>query len=273
MSRARKNASPEPQQHDKLALGLAAQRKEVAMARIILITGASTGIGAETARVLAEGSMIFVHYNASKEAAEQTAAEIQARGGTAHLVQADLRSEAGCDALYTAVSVMTNRLDVLVNSAGGLVRRQPVRELEWGLMEEVFALNTFSTMFLTRMFVPLLERGTNPCVVNVSSIAIRHGAPTATIYGAAKAGIDSFTRGAARELAPQIRVNAVAPGVIETPFHERYSTPQRLREFSEATPLKRNGKAAHIARTIQFLIDNDFLTGETVDVNGGLSMR
>jgi 3-oxoacyl-[acyl-carrier protein] reductase len=243
------------------------------MAKIILITGASTGIGAETAQLLAEGNMIFVHYNASKEAAEQTAAEIQARGGTAHLVQADLRSEAGCDALYTAVSVMTNRLDALVNNAGGLVRRQSVRELEWELMEEVFALNTFSAMLLTRLFVPLLEKGTDPCVVNLTSIAIRHGAPTATLYGAAKAAMDSFTRGAAKELAPQIRVNAVAPGVIETPFHQRYSTPQRMREFSESTPLKRNGQAAHVARTIQFLIGNDFLTGETVDVNGGLFMR
>lgn len=243
------------------------------MGRIIVITGASTGIGAETARLLAEGNDIFVHYNASKEAAEQTAAEIQDRGGTAHLVQADLGSEAGCDALYTAVSVMTNRLDVLVNNAGGLLHRKAVRELEWNLMEEVFALNTFSAMLLTRLFVPLLERGTNPCVVNLTSIAIRHGAPTATLYGAAKAAIDAFTRGAARELAPQIRVNAVAPGVIETPFHERYSTPERMREFSEATPLARNGRAAHVARTIQFLIDNDFLTGETVDVNGGLFMR
>jgi len=243
------------------------------VAKIILITGASTGIGAETARNLAEGNMIFVHYNASKQAAEQTAAEVQERGGTAHLVQADLRSEAGCDALYAAVAVMTNRLDVLVNNAGGILRRQTVRELEWDLMEEVFALNAFSAMLLTRLCVPLLERGTQPCVVNLTSISIRHGSPTATLYGAAKAAIDAFTRGAAKELAPHIRVNAVAPGVIETPFHERYSTPERMRFFSESTPLQRNGRASHVAAAIRFLIDNDFLTGETIDVNGGLFMR
>ena len=243
------------------------------MARYILVTGASTGIGAETARLLAEGNVVFVHYNASRDAAEQTGAEVQSRGGTAHLVQADLATEAGCDALYSLVSILTNRLDVLVNNAGGLIERQSLAELEWSLMERVFALNVFSAMMMTRLCLPLLERGHDPCIVNISSIAARHGAPTATIYGAAKGAIDSLTRGMAGELAPRIRVNAVAPGVIETPFHEKVSTPERMREFAGRTPLGRNGQAIHIARAIEFLIDNDFVTGETIDVNGGLFMR
>ena len=168
---------------------------------------------------------------------------------------------------------MTNRIDVLVNNAGGLVQRQGIRELEWSLMDRVFSLNTFSTMLLSSLFVPLLERGTDPCIVNVTSIAARHGAPTATLYGAAKGAIDSFTRGAASELAPKIRVNAVAPGVIDTPFHERYSTPARMEMFRKNTPVDRNGRPADVARAIQFLIENDFITGETIDVNGGLFMR
>jgi 3-oxoacyl-[acyl-carrier protein] reductase len=243
------------------------------VAKIIVVTGASTGIGAETAHLLAEGNQIFIHYNASREAAEQTAAEVQERGGTAHLVQADLLTEAGCDALYTEVSVMTNRIDVLVNNAGGLIQRQGVGELEWNLMERIFSLNTFSTMLLTSLFLPLLEKGTDPCIVNISSVAARTGAPSATIYGAAKGAVDSFTRGAAAELAPKIRVNAVAPGVIQTPFHERYSTPERMKGFIEKTPLKRAGQAADVARAVVFLIQNSFLTGETIDVNGGLFMR
>jgi len=175
--------------------------------------------------------------------------------------------------LYSEVSVMTNRIDVLVNNAGGLLQRQGIRELEWSLMERVFALNTFSTMLLSSLFVPLLEKGTDPCIVNTTSVAARHGAPTATLYGAAKGAIDSFTRGMAAELAPAIRVNAVAPGVIDTPFHERYSTPARMEKFRENTPLKRNGRPADVARAIQFLIENNFITGETIDVNGGLFMR
>ena len=243
------------------------------MAKIIVITGASTGIGAATARILAEGNDIFIHYNASRESAEQTAAEVQEHGGTAHLVQADLFGEAGCDALFSEVAVMTNRIDVLVNNAGALVQRQGIGEMEWSLIDRVFSLNTFSTMFLTSLFLPLLEKGTDPCIVNTTSIAARHGAPTATLYGAAKGAIDSFTRGAAAELAPKIRVNAVAPGVIDTPFHERYSTPQRMEMFRKNTPVDRNGRPEDVARAIRFLIENDFITGETIDVNGGLFMR
>jgi 3-oxoacyl-[acyl-carrier protein] reductase len=243
------------------------------MAKIILITGASTGIGAEAARCLAEGNELFLHYNASKDAAGKVAAEVEKRGGKAHLVQSDLTSERGCAALVKAVSEKTSRIDVLVNNAGGLVRRQPVRELDWSLMLEVFSLNVFSMMKVTALCVPLLEHGVDPCVINVSSVAARIGAPTATIYGAAKGAVDTFTRGAARELAPRIRVNAVAPGVIETPFHDKVTSPERMKQFREETPLKRLGQAAHIAQTIRFIVENDFLDGETIDVNGGLFMR
>jgi 3-oxoacyl-[acyl-carrier protein] reductase len=140
-------------------------------------------------------------------------------------------------------------------------------------MERIFTLNVFSAMMVTRLCLPLLDRSKNPCIVNVSSIAARTGAPGATIYGAAKGAIDSLTRGMAAELAPAIRVNAVAPGVIDTPFHEKMSTPEFMRQSAKRTPLQRNGEAIHVARAIAFLIDNDFVTGETVDVNGGLFMR
>jgi 3-oxoacyl-[acyl-carrier protein] reductase len=162
---------------------------------------------------------------------------------------------------------------VLVNNAGGLIRRHAARDLPWDLMQEIFALNTFSTMLLSSLCVPLLERGTQPAIVNVTSIAIRHGAPTATIYGAAKGAIDVFTRGLAKELAPTIRVNAVAPGVIETPFHEKVTTPEKMAQFRAAAPLQRNGTAEEVAAAIAFLIDNPFMTGATLDINGGMFMR
>ncbi|MBC7188957.1 SDR family oxidoreductase [Candidatus Aerophobetes bacterium] len=243
------------------------------MSRVILITGASTGIGAETARVLAPGNEIFVHYNTSKEKAEGVAKDVEERGGKAYLLQADLTREEECIKLVDEVSKKVPRLDVLVNNAGGLIRRQSVRELEWSLMLETFALNTFSVMKISSLCIPLLEKSDSPCIVNITSIAMRHGGPTATIYAASKAAIDSFTRGMAREVAPKIRVNAVAPGVIETPFHEKVSTPEQLEKWREDNPLKRNGKPYHIALTIKFIIENDFLNGETIDVNGGLFMR
>ena len=175
--------------------------------------------------------------------------------------------------MFEQLSSQTDQLDVLVNNAGGLLQRHHLHEFSWDLMNRIFALNTYSTMMMTTLCLPLLKKGNDPNVVNVTSIAMRHGAPTATIYGASKAAIDSFTRGAAKELAPEIRVNAVAPGVIVTPFHDRYSTPERMEMFRKNTPLQINGESEHIASSIKFLVENTFTTGETLDINGGLFMR
>lgn len=239
----------------------------------ILITGASTGIGAETALEMAPGNVIYVHYNSSEAPAKSVAAQVEAKGGTAHIMQADLTTEAGCRKLHAEVAAKTDVLDALVNNAGGLVKRNPVPELEWSLMQDVFALNVYSTMMMTSLCFPLLQQAEAPNVINMTSIAMRHGAPTATIYGASKGAIDSFTRGAAKELAPHIRVNAIAPGVILTPFHDKVSTPEKLEQFRQKSPLKRNGVSSHIATAVRFLIENDFMTGETLDINGGSFMR
>jgi len=243
------------------------------MSKIILITGASTGIGAETARHLAEGNDIFIHYCTSREAAESVAADVEAKDGRAHLCQVDLSNEDGCQALFKAVEGKVDKLDVLVNNAGGLIRRKSAKECDWKLMEEIFALNTFSAMMVTSLFIPMLEKGEDPNIINITSVAMRHGGPTATIYAASKAALDSYTRGAAKELAPNIRVNAVAPGVIVTPFHDKVSTPEQLEAWRKGNPLERNGDPIHIAQTIKFIVENNFLNGETIDVNGGLLMR
>jgi 3-oxoacyl-[acyl-carrier protein] reductase len=243
------------------------------MTKTILITGASTGIGAATARFLAAGNTVLIHYHRSQDAAGQVAADVQAAGGTPYLVRADLSTEDGCRTAAAFAAETCGQLDVLVNNAGGLVRRCEADRLEWQLMYDIFALNTFSTMMMSSLCVPLLDKGTDPCIVNVTSIAIRHGAPTATIYGASKGALDVFTRGLAKELAPRIRVNAVAPGVIETPFHDQVTTPERLEQFRASTPLGRNGQADDVAHAIRFLIENRFATGETLDLNGGLFMR
>jgi 3-oxoacyl-[acyl-carrier protein] reductase len=243
------------------------------MSKKLLITGASTGIGADTAIEFAAGNLVFVHFNSSTGAAQKVAEQVRELGGEAVTVQADLKSEAGCKALYAEVAKHTDALDVLVNNAGGLVRRETVDRVGWDSMIEIFSLNTFSAIMMTRLCIPLLKKGHESCVINLTSVAMRTGAPTATIYGASKGAIDSFTRGAAKELAPDIRVNAVAPGVIPTPFHEKYTPPERMEQFRENTPVKHHGSVNQIARTIRFLVENDYITGETIDVNGGLFMR
>ena len=243
------------------------------MNKTLLVTGASTGLGAATAVHLARDNRVLVHYNRSESAAQDVAAEVEKAGGKAILLQADLTTDNGCIALSESVMSKSNHLDVLVNNAGGGVSRYGVGEITWELLEKIFALNTFSVMRTTALLIPLLRKGTGPCVVNISSVAARSGAPSASIYGAAKGAIDTYTRGAAKELAPDIRVNSVAPGVFETPFHAEMTAKEKLAALAENTPLKRNGDPVNIAQAVRFLIENDFITGECIDVNGGLSMR
>ena len=243
------------------------------MSKKILITGASKGIGAETARILAPGNEIFINYRSSDEDAKIVKNDVESNEGTAYLVKADISTENGCRALYDAVSEKTDKLDALINNAGSLIKRQLVPELDWDFMIESFALNTFSTMYLCRLFIKMLEQSDNPNIINTTTIGIRRGSPTASIYGASKGAVDAFTRSIAVELAPKIRVNAVSPGVIETPFHDKISTPEHFENWKNATPLKRNGKAIDIAKAVKFILENDFLCGETIDINGGQYMR
>ncbi len=147
------------------------------MAKKIIITGASTGIGAETSRMLAPGNEIIVHYYSSKGPAEAVAADIEKAGGKAHLLQADLSKSDECERFVAECAKLFPVVDVLVNNAGGLIRRQPINELDWDFMIETFALNTFSTMKVTSLCVPLLEKAEDPVIINMTSIAMRHGAP------------------------------------------------------------------------------------------------
>ena len=243
------------------------------MSKKILITGASKGIGAETARLLAPGSEIFINYHNSDNDAENVKRDVEKNGGTAHLVKFDISSETGCRNLFDAVSKKTNKLNVLINNAGALIKRQLVPELDWNFMIETFSLNTFSAMFLCGLFLKMLEKSEDPNIINVTTVGIRRGAPTASIYGASKGAVDVFTRSIAVELAPKIRVNAVSPGVVETPFHDNVSTQQHFENWRNSTPLKRNGQPIDIAKAIKFILENDFLCGETIDINGGQYMR
>lgn len=243
------------------------------MSKFILITGASTGIGAATAMHLSSGNHVIVHYNSSKKEAEKVADGISNRGGVAYLFQADLTSKKGCENLAAFVKQQWGRLDVLINNAGGLIRQHRSQEITWDFMEELFKLNTFSVMYLSSLCIPLLQQGTLPCIVNITSAIIRSGGTVGPIYAAAKGAIDVFTRSLAKELAPAIRVNGIAPGVIQTPFHEGVTPDAKMKEVVAMTPLKKIGQPNHIAKVVALLIDNDFMTGETIDVNGGLYMR
>jgi 3-oxoacyl-[acyl-carrier protein] reductase len=242
-------------------------------AKHIVITGAGMGIGAAIAKRLAPGNRVILHYHSSAADVGDTMRAVERTCASVDVVKADLSSDEGCVSLFERIRERFETMDVLVNNAGGMIERRAVGALSWQHLLQTFALNTLSTMRLTALCTELLQAGSNPCVVNVTSIAMRHGAPSATAYGAAKAAIDAFTRGAANELAPRVRVNAVAPGIIDTRFHERVTPAAKMKQFLEATPLKRLGAVDDVARTVEFLIESEFITGETIDCNGGLFMR
>jgi 3-oxoacyl-[acyl-carrier protein] reductase len=243
------------------------------MAKKILITGASTGIGACAAECLAPGNEIFVHYNSSGAEAENVAGNVRKNGGTARLVRADIGTEEGCLALVRQIKEITDTLDVLVNNAGAAFKRKPISEVTWDFLHQVFAVNVYSVITITGNLEPLLKKGTDPCIINLASIAMYTGSPDTISYAGAKAAVAAFTHGMAANYAPAIRVNTIAPGAVDTPFHEKVTDPEKFKHYPEAIPLRKVGRPEHIASAIRFLIENSYTTGACLDINGGQYMR
>jgi len=241
-----------------------------------LVTGASTGIGAAAAIALAGlGVKVAVHYNRSSAEAEAVAEAIRASGGTAVLVQGDLATlEAGPAVVARAMEGL-GRLDILVNNAGSLIRRQPFLELEPALWQAVLDLNVRSVIAVSQAAVPHLEAQGGGAIVNVGSIAGSNGGgPGSGAYAGAKAYIHNLTRHMATDLASRgIRVNAIAPGVIDTPFHA--DTPsERMEAMRKAVAMGRVGAAEDCAGPIVFLASamSGYVTGQILHVNGGQYM-
>jgi 3-oxoacyl-[acyl-carrier protein] reductase len=246
--------------------------------RVVLVTGASTGIGAAVARAFgAQGAKVAVHYNQSEGPAKDVEAAIRACGSEAIRVRADVRDSAAIEAAVDEVSSTFGRIDVLVNNAGSLVKRVPIAELTDELFDDVLHINARSMLAFCREVVPLMRKTGGGNIVNVTSIAARHGGgPGAYLYAGAKGFVSTATRGLAKELVPdRIRVNAVSPGVIVTPFHDRFSTPQMLESFKATIPLGRLGTADECVGAFLYLASealSGYVTGQIIEVNGGQYM-
>jgi len=238
-----------------------------------IVTGASTGIGRATAIALAEaGADVAVHYGTSRKEAEETARAIESHGPRAVIVQGDFRDpEATGKSVEAAIAALGAPVDILINNAGSLIARSQLDQMDAELWQEVIALNLSSVFFATKAALPHLGQGAR--IVNVSSIAARNGGgPGAIAYATAKGGVMTLTRGLAKEFASRnIRVNAIAPGVIETPFHDRYSTPELLEAFRKSIPLGRLGTPDECAGAVLYLVSPlaSYITGQTIDINGG----
>ena len=245
---------------------------------VALITGASSGIGAATAAVLAElGAKVAIGYHRNARGAEETRDRIAAAGGTAIAVRADVRRAEEVRALVERTASELGPIDTLVNNAGSLVARRGIREISEAEIDDILALNLKSAVLASQAVAPSMIERRRGSIVNVVSIAGHTGGgPGAGAYAASKAALTAYTKSLARELAPHgIRVNAVSPGVIDTPFHEVFSTPAMIQSFVATIPMGRVGTSEECAIAIAFLVSPaaSYITGNTLDVNGGQLMR
>lgn len=245
--------------------------------RVALVTGASTGIGRWAAVALAEcGAAVAVNYNRNQPGAEETQKMIADAGGRAVIVQSDVSTKAGAVALAEAARAALGPIDILVNNAGDMIQRCSLLEFPEDLWDRVMDLNFKSVLLVSQAVMAGMIERKRGAIINVGSIAGHHGGgPGAAIYAASKAGVMCLTKGMAKELAPHgIRVNGVAPGVIETPFHERLSTPELMAQFAASIPLGRVGTSEECGRVIAFLASDaaSYIHGEMIEINGGQLM-
>src|SRR3954463_9848592 len=245
--------------------------------RAVLITGASTGIGAALARgFTAQRSRLALHFNSHEEEARALAREMANHGQEATPITAHPSQRGAARRVVDEAAQDLGGLDVLINNAGGLGERRPLTEVDDTLFDFVYDLNVRAVLAATQAAIPHFEKRGGGNIINVGSIAgIDGGGAGASIYSTAKAAVHNVTRHLARDLAKKhIRVNTVAPGAIATPFHER--TPQeRLAAMKNATPLGRLGEAQDCVGAFLFLASNElsgYITGNIVHVNGGMFM-
>jgi NAD(P)-dependent dehydrogenase (short-subunit alcohol dehydrogenase family) len=243
----------------------------------MIVTGASRGIGAATARLAAErGYAVAVNYRGDRKGAEAVVAEIAAAGGKALAIAADVAREADVARLFDEAQAELGYVAALVNNAGILERQTRLDDMDAARFERVFAVNVVGPFLCAREAVRRMSTrhgGKGGGIVNVSSAASRLGSPGEYVdYAASKGAIDTFTIGLAKEVAEEgIRVNAVRPGVIYTGIHAAGGEPGRVDRVKGAVPMKRGGEAIEVARAILWLLSEEasYSTGTFIDVSGG----
>ncbi len=247
------------------------------MNKVLLVTGASRGIGAATARLAAaEGYAVAINYASNEKAAQEVVKAIEASGGIAVALQADVGDEAQVMRLFEQVDEQLGPLTALVNNAGVVDVASPVAEMTGARLKRMFDINVLGSIFCAREAVRRMSTqrgGHGGAIVNLSSAAARLGSPGQYVdYAAAKGAIDAFTMGLAKEVAAEgIRVNAVRPGLIDTDIHASGGEPDRVARLVHMVPMQRSGSAEEVAQAVVWLLSDgaSYTTMSLLDVSGG----
>ena len=243
-----------------------------------LVTGASRGIGAAVARALGRcGAHVAVHYRTGRGEAAAIARDIEEAGGRAVLLQGNIAERGVAERLVRQTAEAFGGLDILINNAGDLIARYRVEETTDEFFDQQVATNIQPVFAACRAAIPLMRQRGSGVIVNVSSVAARTGGGGgSSLYASAKAFVATFTRALAKELAPErIRVNAVSPGVIDTPMQDRTTPREQLEVAVGQIPLRRIGTPEECAGTFLYLCSEElsgYITGQNIEVNGGLVM-
>ncbi|WBU90316.1 SDR family NAD(P)-dependent oxidoreductase [Cellulophaga omnivescoria] len=242
----------------------------------ILITAGAQGIGeAITTHFIDNGANVAIHYFSSAETANKLVAYATNKGQKAIAISGDLTKEEDANNLVQKTVAELGSLNILINNAGSLVARKMLQEIDANFWNKVMDINLTSMLFVTRAATPYLAKNTNSSIVNLASLAGRKGGhPGSLAYSTSKGAILTLTRALSAELGPQgIRVNAVAPGLIlGTSFHNTHTTKESAAATTAGIPIQRAGNADDVARAVVYLASeyNGFITGATLDINGGV---
>jgi NAD(P)-dependent dehydrogenase (short-subunit alcohol dehydrogenase family) len=243
--------------------------------KVAFVTGASRGIGRAIALEMArEGADVFVNYRRDRSAAEQTAAEIEALGRRAVIGQADVSDYAAVEGIVSRAIEEFGRLDIVVANSGVASRPQPVASMDLSEWHRVIGVDLNGTFYTCRATVPHLLERRSGCVLLVSSVGADLCSPFGAPYYASKAAVNALAKVLARELAPDIRVNAIAPGLVMSEMGVRMTKALGEETLLSAIPLRRAGRPEEVAKLAVFLASDDaaFITGQIYRIDGGTWM-